>query len=227
MGNMRFSFNGISYIIEDMERILVVSEMQPQRKKKDRYNIYIDGDYAASLSAETCVVYGIKTGSGIREETLQEAVMRDNTRYAFDTAANLLSHKMRTRKELTDRLTERGIDPDAIEAAMDKLEGYGYVDDVGYAREFVDSAIHARKYGRKVVQHKLKQKGIDDDIIEQAMQTFTCEIEKDIAKAYLSALRRQYSSEPADKKRKKTFAALQRRGFDYDIINILLSEEEN
>lgn len=209
-----------------MEKELFITDVQPQKKKKDRYNIFIDGEYAASLGAETCVLYNIKQGQTVVEDDLKTAVCEDNTKYAFDSAANLLAHKMRTKSELVKRLKEKGIGSDAISAAIEKLAGYGYVDDSAYAKEYVESAVTAAKLGRRTVEYRLKEKGVDDDIIADALLTYTYETEKDIAKKNIETLMLRYRNDDAPTRRRKISQALARHGFDYDIINALLSGDD-
>ena len=204
---------------------MLISAVSPQKKKKGRYNIYIDGEYAASLGEEACALFGIRTGALVSESTLRDAIDRDNTRYAFDSAVAMLSHKMRTYSEIKSRLLERNIDPAAVSAALGKLTEYGYVDDKAYAQEFVQSAIGAAKYGRIVLEHKLKERGIGDENISSAMAAFTSDIERNIAERHLDALRTRYKDDKTP--RRKIFAALFRRGFSYDLINTLLSEEDD
>mgnify|MGYP003977381387 FL=1 len=162
----------------------------------------------------------------IAEDELKRAVMSDNTQFAFDSAISLLSFKMRTRAELTHKLIAKKIDEQAVDAAMQKLDKYGYVNDVEYANEYVQSAIKAGRYGRKVIAYKLKQKGIDDDTLEEVMQALSGKEEKQAAKKHLLSLNKKYQNEDAYKKRTKIFSALARRGFDYDIINTILSEDD-
>jgi regulatory protein len=209
-----------------MDNAYLISALEPQKKKKDRYNVYIDGEYSCSLSADSCVVFDIKTGRQIAEDELKRAVMSDNTQFAFDSAISLLSFKMRTRAELTEKLIGRKIDEKAIEAALKKLDKYGYVNDVEYANEYVQSAIRAGRYGRTVIAYKLKKKGIDEHTLEDAMRALTGELEKQAAKKQLMSLYKKYQNVDAYKKRTKIFATLARRGFDYDIINTILAEIE-
>ena len=104
-----------------MESNYVISALEPQKKKKDRYNVFIDGEYFCSLSADSCIVFDIKPGREIEEDELKRAVLSDNTQYAFDCAISLISFKMRTKAELTEKLIGRKIDEQAIEAAREKL----------------------------------------------------------------------------------------------------------
>lgn len=200
-----------------MEKLLV-SGLEPQKKNSERYNVFVDGEYYASLGAESCVVYGVRSGEYIDEETLKEAIAKDNERYAFDSAAKLLTYSMRTRKELEQRLTEKDIDAEAITAALEKLESYGYINDLSYAQEFVQSSICSGK-SRRVTEYALREKGIARATADEAMKAYTYDIEAEAAEKAVTALKRQR------KDRRHIFAALARRGFDYDIIGKVLPED--
>lgn len=208
-----------------MKNEILVTSIEPQKKKKLRYNLYSEGEYICSLSADSLVKFGIKQGALISENELKEAVEADNSQYAFDSAANLLSFKMRTKTELRDKLLSKRIEENAVDCAIDKLESYGYINDKLYAKEFVDSAVLASRYGRKVVEFKLKQKGIDDDTIAEALQHYTDDEESRIAKLQLERLLKKYDGEDKGKSRQKIYSTLTRRGFSFDIINSVLSED--
>ena len=222
---MHFMFLALCIIIEIMEEALAITAIEPQKKKKDRYNIYADGEYIASLGAEALVRLNIKTGAVVSQSVLDAAVLEDNIQYAFDCAASLLSHSMRTRGELVQRLREKGIADAAIEPAMDKLAAYGYVDDATYAKEFVQSAVSVGRWGRIAVSHRLQEKRLDRALIEDAMEAYTDEAERSNARRQLDAL---MSKNTGDKRklRQKAFAALTRHGFSYDTISSLFSEAD-
>ncbi len=222
---MRFMFQMNSFIIENMEDRSVVSAVEPQKKNKNRYNVFVDGEYTASLGAEALVTFGIREGAAVNTDTLKEAVSRDNAQYAFDSAVKLIAHKMRTRAELKDRLMERGIDEAAVEDAMDKLASYGYVDDAAFAGEYVRSAMQTGRWGRKAVEYRLKDKGIESNVIDEALKEYTEEDEKRIARKQLQAAAGRLKGVEARKARQKEYAALARHGFDYGVISELLEAE--
>ena len=205
---------------------MTITAIEPQKKKKERFNIFADGEYFASLGAEALVKCGLRTGASITRETLNEAVQQDNARYAFDSAALMLSHSMRTRSEIETRLKEKGLTEEAVLIALDKLVSYGYVDDAAYAKEFVQSALNAQHWGRKVVAYKLKEKGLDRAVIDEAMALYTAEDERRIAHRQLQSVLSRPEAD-ARKQRQKAFAVLSRHGFGYDVISSLLSEADD
>ncbi len=200
-----------------MEKLLI-SALEPQKRNSERYNVFVDGEYYASLGAEAIAVNGLRAGEEIDEEELRAAITSDNERYAFDSAAKLLSYSMRTRKELEQKLAEKDIDAAAAAAALDKLEGYGYINDLSYAQEFVQNAILSGK-SRRVTEYQLREKGIARGVADEAMKAYTYEIEAEAAKKAAAAYKRQR------KDRRHIFAALARKGFDYEIIGKVLPED--
>ena len=222
---MHFMFLPLCIIIEIMEEKLTITAIEPQKKKKDRYNIYADGEYVASLGAEAVVRMNMKTGAAVNQSALDAAVLEDNIQYAFDCAASLLSHSMRTRGELVQRLHEKGIADAAIEPAMDKLAAYGYVDDAAYAKEFVQSAVSVGRWGRIAVSHRLQEKRLDRALIDGAMEAYTDEDERRNARRQLDSLMKGTTGD-AHKLRQKAFAALTRHGFSYNTISSLFSEAD-
>lgn len=208
-----------------MEDVLTISAIEPQKKKKDRFNIYADGEYIASLGAEALVKCGVKTGATIGKKMLADAVMTDNAQYAFDSAARMLAHGMRTRGELTQRLLQRGIPGAAIEQAMEKLSAYGYVDDAAYAQEYVRSAMAAGRWGRRVVAYRLKEKGLERSVIDAAMAAYTDDDERRIAQRQAGRLIAPDDGD-ARRQRQRVFASLTRHGFAPDTIRALFSEAD-
>lgn len=209
-----------------METKLFISAIESQKKRKDRYNIYADGEYVASLGAQALVSFDLRIGSQVDEDTLLAAVLSDNVQYAFDSAVAMLARKMRTRSELEARLLERGISNEAIETALKKLEDYGYVDDSAYANEFVQSMMAAGRWGRRATEYKLKEKGLGQGVIDAAMTLYTEDDELIAAQRQLQPLLSRHAGEDKRKQRQKIYAALARHGFDYSIITSLLSEDE-
>ncbi|MGN0436037.1 MAG: regulatory protein RecX, partial [Wujia sp.] len=81
------------------------------------------------------------------------------TNNAFDAAANYLAFKDRTSKEIVDKLRIKGFDDEEIMSAVAKLKEYGYIDDMRYARAYINE--YSGKKGRRMLMHDLSCKGID------------------------------------------------------------------
>lgn len=141
---------------------------------------------------------------------------------AFDTAVYYLTYKARTEKELRDKLSEKGYSLKDIDAAIEKLICYGYIDDEGYALSYIKSK--KGKMGARLIARKLSQKGISRDIIERKLDMADFDEYSDIKNVLLA----RYSDLSDLPTRRKAQGYLARRGYAYgdisDAINSLVRE---
>lgn len=119
-------------------------------------------------------------------------------------AIRLLAIKSRTTEELRKKLTLRGFPGVEIEAVIQKFTSQGYLSDEEIvARRF--QAYLEKGYGPRYIALKLKQQGL-------RMPPYPAALQKQVA---LKLLRKaSFQSKDAQKRG----AALQRRGFDLDVI---------
>lgn len=136
---------------------------------------------------------------------------------ATQRALGLLVRREHSRKELTRKLTVRGVDADDVEAAVGKLVEAGWQDDARFAESLVRGRA-ASGYGPRHIRAELGTHGLDRDAIATAMETF----EGDWAEVARDLVRRRYGEsgprEPVQKR--KAAELLMRRGFDGDTIRI-------
>ncbi len=116
----------------------------------------------------------------------------------------LLSIKSRTAHELRKKLILKGFGQDEIEAAIQKFTKLGYLND----QEVLDRRFESylkRGYGPRLIALKFKQQGLK-------MPSYPSALQKEIAQGLLktAAFKKKDSQ--------KQGAALQRRGFDLEII---------
>lgn len=144
---------------------------------------------------------------------------------AFDTAAYYLSFRDRTRKELTDKLTDKGYSLVDIEDAISKLELYGYINDENYALSYIKG--NMKRKGSKLIAMELARKGIDKEIFYQQVELSGI----DEFSAIEAVLRKRYSDIANDSTRRKAYAYFMRKGYKSDdisrAISNFLKQEEN
>ena len=133
---------------------------------------------------------------------------------AFEKSLDYLGRRMYTKKELIERLTQKGYTKEVSEKVIEKLSEYRYIDDKLFAKQFFQSNQHLSK---RVLQGKLAQKGVANDIILEIIDERTGESEFELcllqAKKYLK------SKKINDiKDIQKMQASLARKGFDFDTI---------
>ncbi|HVP15329.1 MAG TPA: RecX family transcriptional regulator, partial [Terriglobales bacterium] len=82
-----------------------------------------------------------------------------------EAALRLLERQRRTRSDLERRLREKGYEPGAVAAVLERLAGVGLVDDVEYARAFLAGRRARRTSGRRRVEQELRARGVSAEDI--------------------------------------------------------------
>ena len=163
--------------------------------------------------------FGIKENGAVSKEAFDTLVDEVLAKRATVRAMALLKNKDYTRKGLEDKLKE-GYYPDrCIEHALEYVSRFGYINDERFAENYVN--FKAGNKTRRQIELKLKQKGVDVDIISRVCDEFyedNSDIELEQAKAFIE--KKHIDIENADyKELQKVKAALYRKGFSMDIIN--------
>lgn len=125
-------------------------------------------------------------------------------------ALGLLARREHSRKELSRKLTSRGLDAGEVQAAVDRLAGEGWQDDSRFAESLVRNRV-ASGYGPLRIRAELSTHSLDSDAIARAMGTF----EGDWAENARDLVRRRFGKTLDDlAQQRKAADFLIRRGFD-------------
>ena len=136
-----------------------------------------------------------------------------------ERALRHLARRDHSRAELARKLAAHG-DADQIDAVIERMGELGLQSDTRYAEAFVRGK--AGRFGASRLRSELARRGIDRDLIDEAIAGECVESESDRARA---VLRGRFTEPPADARewaRQARF--LQTRGFAPDLIRKLLKE---
>jgi regulatory protein len=75
----------------------------------------------------------------------------------------------KTRQQLADLLTKRGIPDDAAEAVLDRFTEVGLIDDAAFARAWVSSRQAGRGLARRALSAELRAKGVEPEVAAEAV----------------------------------------------------------
>ena len=191
----------------------IITKIEEQKNKK-RVNIFVDDAFFCGLNKETAVVFRLKTNKEVDEKTLKEAVFDSEVKSATEKGVDYISSRMHSRKELYDKLVKKGYDKQVILKALEKLEEYHYVDDGLFAKQFIEQN---KKYSTKMLENKLKQKGISSDIISENLGGDDENLDLELCKKYAQKYAKSKDLK-ADGAVQKMYASLARKGFSFDVI---------
>lgn len=196
----------------------VITEISFQKNKK-RVNIFVDGEFISGMNYDFVIINKLKVGQEIDSSKLREIIRESETASAFDQAVSLISLSAKTKKEILDKLIAKGFGESSAQEAVQKLEDYGYINDLEYARLFVKSYENKSK---REIKNKLMQKGISADIVESVLSDEDDALEEE--KARIFAQKYMKNKEISEKNIKNLYAGIVRRGFSFDVASKIVSE---
>ena len=195
-----------------------ITRIENSKHVQERVLVFLEEGDPLRITGHELLQFGLYPGMDLSPQLvvqLQAAGQRSESRVK---AAQLASGRMLSRKELTDKLSRKGIDPDTAEETADWLESLGAVDDVAYAG-VIARHYAASGYGPGRVRQELQKRGISRELWDDALSQLP-----DSANAIDRFLQKKLSGRTPDRAMlKKLSDALLRRGFSWSDIRPALN----
>lgn len=194
------------------------------QKRKGRYNIYLDDEYAFPVDEAVLVRHVLFKGMEITKEFQRQLEQEDNFSMAFSRAVNYLSYSLRSEKEVREDLVSHEFSLETAIDVIEKLKEMKYIDDLTYAESYTRTAANLNGKGPYNIRQELKKRGIKETIIEQALLEYPMEqrIENGIAAAEKVLKRTKQSS--SKETNNKVRQGLMQKGFNNDEITEILNQ---
>ena len=138
----------------------------------------------------------------------------------FQHAGRLLAAKARSVEELRERvLAGRGATEAAVEAVIERLREYGYLNDERFAQSYATLRVQQRPLGRQRLQRDLWLKKIDKTTADKALdQVFEALPETDLIDRAIAKRVRLRGKPQTRAEAKKLFDHLLRQGFAFELV---------
>ncbi|HIR12857.1 MAG TPA: regulatory protein RecX [Candidatus Choladousia intestinavium] len=163
--------------------------------------------------------YGIREGEELGEESFREIMEELLPNRAKKKALHLLERMDRTETQLRQKLTELRYPKEIVEEAVSYVKSFHYIDDVRYARQYIES--RRERESIRQMRMALLQKGIAGEILDGVLQDTEPPDEEKQIRRWME--KRQYDPEAADEKeRARMYRFLLRKGYSCENIRNLL-----
>ena len=144
----------------------------------------------------------------------------------YEDAVRYLGPRPRSIAEIRRQLRGKGHGEEAIDGAVDRLRTQGYVDDLAFARYWLEQRERFRPKGDRALVSELLQKGIAREAIDTALGERAPDTQLAQARAAIRKPQARWAAlDEADRKR-RMHAYLAQRGFDYETIEEVLAHPE-
>lgn len=192
---------------------------------KTRSKVFLDGAFAFVLYKGELHKYQIKEGKEISGETLRELHEQVLPKRAKLRAMNLLKNRQYTEKQLLDKLVLGGYSKELAQIAVDYVRSYHYVDDAGYAYDYITSRMETHSI--REIEQKLIQKGISKEVIREAISRHEewgeLPDEQDMIWKILEK-KNCIGRKLDDKEKQRIYGYLYRKGFSQEAVRQVMRE---
>lgn len=111
---------------------------------KDKYNIFLDGSFFCTLTAETILKSGLKSGKEVSKEQIEDIQAENEKTIALDKSLRYLAN-LKTEKQVKDYLYSKGYTTKTVNYCISKLNDYNYLNDEEFARIYIRSYIEKKE----------------------------------------------------------------------------------
>lgn len=175
-----------------------ISKIERQKKRPDRYSLYIDEQFALGVHEAVLIKCGIHKGMTLTPEKLKTIQIAEYQEGLYQKALNYLSYGLRTAKEIHDYLMKQFekknkadsedqenkaadakdyplediASEDFIQPIMQQLMDQNLINDRYYAEAYARTQADIYAKGPDKIRYDLLKKGIDPHIVEDAMEEY-------------------------------------------------------
>ena len=199
-----------------------ISKLSPSARVEGRWLCQLEDGTLLTIGEGEVASFGLGTGVELSPEKVEAITAAARLTRVKEKALELLSARPLSRKELVDKLTARPrnrdkepiADRESAEAAADRLEELGYLNDEAYARTVAEHYA-AKGWGPARIREELYRRGVPRDYWDGALEELAAP--DDAIDAFLrKKLRGADLTDP--KTWKRAADALARRGFRWEEI---------
>jgi regulatory protein len=125
----------------------------------------------------------------------------------------LLTLAPQTRAQLANALAKRDIPDDIADAVLSRFSDAGLIDDAAFAKAWVESRHNGRGLASRTLRAELKNRGVDDDDIRDALDELDPDDEAATARRLVERKLAASSGLPADTRTRRLAGMLARKGY--------------
>lgn len=201
--------------------MLKITEVIPQKKNTQRFNIFLDGEFAFGADEDLVVSRRLVVGKVILPEDLEKILFEAEVGKLMEKMYRWFSLRQHSEKEVRDyfRIKRKvEISQLVIDALVETLKKKELINDLEFAQAWVEARRKTKKKGKIALKSELYQKGIDQDIIDQVLEQTTDESEETLAKEAIERKIKLWQNLNSQEFRQKAYEFLLRRGFEYEVV---------
>lgn len=188
------------------------------QKSSKRVNIYLDDKFGFGLDLENFVVLNLKVNQELDEEQIGLIKNKNEEALVFNKVLNYATIRPRSEKEMNDYFRRKKINIIFHKIFFDKLKNLKLLDDLEFARWWIDQRMAFKSKSIKDLTFELRKKGVKSQIITDVLSDVVVD-EFKIAKELVESKKYKWNGYDVQTRKEKIARYLASKGFGWDVIN--------
>ena len=197
-----------------------------QQKNKNRVNVYLDDKFGFGIDLDNFVLLHLKFDQELTEKEIEDIVKKAEYQKTLDKLLRFAMVRLRSEKEVTDYFKRKKVHESMHEKLFEKLKHLELLDDVKFAKWWIDQRIQFKNKSKRVIQMELRQKGIGKEIIDEVFSETVIDEEKMAKELLAKKIYKWKNLEPREAKQKIS-QYLAGKGFSWDVIEKVVDSQLN
>lgn len=190
-----------------------IEKIERSKHQQERILVHLEGGDLLRITEDELLHFGLYAGLDIDDATVVELQKCSTRSQTKARAANMISARPLSRRELEKRLRDKGATDEDAASAADWLENIGALDDAAYAAMLVRH-YSAAGYGAARIRDELFRRGVPREYWEDALALIP-----DPQESIRRLIETKTKGRSVDEKQRRRLAdALLRRGFPWDAV---------
>lgn len=186
--------------------------------KKNSADLTVDGTLILKVNLEALIKHRISKGKLEKEKFADFLKFNDEIK-AKEYLLGMIGRVYKSEFEYRSKLKQKQFKFDSIDKAIEFAKGYGYIDDLIFAKKYIEA--NKAKAGVFKIKYDLRAKGVKSQDIDEALGHI--EIEED--ESALRLANKYLNNKDLNIKTKQSLNRyLLSKGYSYDTVNGILEK---
>ena len=138
---------------------------------------------------------------------------------------NQLTGRARSRRELADKLAQKGVPDELATQLLDRFEEVGLVDDAAFARTWVEDRHASRGLAPRALAQELRRKGVDEEVAREALDQIDGDEQEATARALVRKKLRSLERFDEKTRTRRLIGLLARKGYAPGLAYAIVRDE--
>lgn len=210
---------------EEAEKLLPapLSSIQVQKKNALRFSLFVEDQFLIGVSDSTLTAFNLKKGVTITPSLFSKILQKEDEWSIREYFIRLLGRRDHARKELRDKALRKNYPVSSIESILNELEEKKYINNAAFAEKYACDKFEFNNWGVHKIRAELFKKGVNEGDIDQALAQFGEAELKETIVELIRKNKRKFQRAAPEKRKKKIFDYLLRKGYDSNNILKLMN----